>query len=215
MLQTLAPSDAITPAVACDDAAPVRTLLRVQPTQRPYPLLEFLQRSPLLRRDIARGSPGLSLTLNMRIVDARGRPIEHAAVYIWHYDARCWTIDFQGDELDAITCMRGVQISDADGAVGFHTVYPRKYRDNTVPVYLQIYFNNGRQVTARSDVCLLLPEEADGPLKGVPLADPLPARTTRPRFSDDGDSVLLTLDRLSVDLDTGGLRGDVRIGIDL
>jgi hypothetical protein len=215
MLQMAASSTFQAAAVDGDPGPRERKLLRVKPTQRPYPLLELLQISPLLCSDIAKGSSGVPLALDIRLVDAQGRPIEYAAVYIWHYDPCCWTIDFQGPELDAITRMRGVQISDADGCVGFQTVYPRQYHDHTVPVYLQIYFNDGRQVTARSDVCLLLPQEAKGSSKGHPLARPLPGGTPKPRFDDSGDTVLLTLDQLSLDVGRGGLRGEVQIAIDL
>lgn len=204
--------------IPCAPAAPSgppsgQTLLRLRPTLRPYPLLEFLRLSPLLRSDIGHGSPGIPLTLCFELRDAQARPVAKAAVYIWHQDPRGWTIDLQGDELDAVTCMRGVQVSDEAGCVSFQTVYPGRYRDGSVPVYLQIYLNDGEKVTARTDVCVLLPHQVQGPLSGIPLALPVPGRAERPRFNATGDAAVLTLEHLGFDASLGGLQGHV--GIDL
>ena len=204
------------PSAPPDACAPQGVnLLQVCPTTRPYPLLDFLRVSPLLRSDIGRGSPGIPLTLRFELRDAQARPIPRAAVYIWHHDPRGWTIDFQGHELDAVSRMRGVQVSDEDGLVGFQTVYPARYRDGSVPVYLQIYLNDGQQVTGRTDVCVLLPHQAGGPLRGIPLALPVPGRAERPRFNAAGDAAVLRLERLGFDTTQGGLLGHVRIDLAL
>jgi len=126
-------------------------LLQVRPTRRPYPLPEFVDASPALRSDLAPPGLGVALTLALRLHDGAGQAIQRAAVYIWHYDPCCWLLDAGDDELRAVAMMRGMQLSDADGHVCFHTVYPGRYRDNTVPVVLQVYFNDGRHVIARAD----------------------------------------------------------------
>lgn len=190
-----------------------RVLLQVRPTHRPYPLLEFLRVSPLLRSDIGRGGPGIPLRLTFELRDARAQPIEHAAVYIWHPDQQGWTIDFQGDELGAVSCMRGVQLSDESGCVSFETVYPDPCSDSRVPVYLQIYFNDGEQVIARTAVSVLLPHQPVGPRRGTGLALPEPGQTRRPSFNAAGDAAVLSLQRLVPDPDSGGLHG--RICFDL
>lgn len=194
---------------------PRHDLLQVHPTRRRYPLLEFLRASPLLRSDIAFNSPGVPLTLAIELHDGWGHAIQRAAVYIWHYDARCWTYDATDDELGAVTMMRGVQISDANGCVQFQTIYPGRYRDNSVPVYLQVYFNDGRHVVSRTDACLLLPERCDDTLDGLTLAPLVPPGARKPSFNAQGDAALLTVNQLSHDEHTGGLLARVPIGIAL
>lgn len=191
-----------------------QALLPVQPTRRRYPLLEFLRASPLLRSDIAFNSPGVPLSLCLRLHDAGGRAIRHAAVYIWHHDAHGWTFDPRDDEIGAVTFMRGVQISDARGEVRFQTIYPGRPGDGQVPVYLQVYFNDGQHVFARSDACLLLPEcripspDAQLSAPATPGSGPFQPGSRR-------NGMLLAVDHLRPDADTGGVNADVLIGIAL
>ncbi|MGS5090045.1 hypothetical protein ACVC7V_26485 [Hydrogenophaga sp. A37] len=190
-------------------------LLQVRPTRRPYSLPEFADASPEMRSDLAPWSLGVPLTLVLRLHDGAGQAIQRAAVYIWHYDPCCWLFDAGDDELKAVAMMRGVQLSDADGRVRFQTVYPGRYRDNTVPVYLQIYFNDGRHVIARADACLLMPALAVSAAKERVLAPPEPPSLRQPRFSATRDAPTLAPDRLVTDLDSGGLRAEWSMGIAL
>lgn len=197
-----------------DPSAHLLALLPVQPTRRRYPLLEFLRASPLLRSDIAFNSPGVPLSLCLRLHDAGGRAIRHAAVYIWHHDAHGWTFDPRDDEIGAVTFMRGVQISDARGEVRFQTIYPGRPGDGQVPVYLQVYFNDGQHVFARSDACLMLPEcrvpPPDAPLSAPAIPGVGPSQSGSRRHAR-----LLAVDHLRSDADTGGMHADVLIGIAL
>lgn len=191
-------------------------LLPVRPTRRRYPLLEFLRASPLLRSDIAFNTPGVPLSLCLRLHDAGGRAIRHAAVYIWHHDAHGWTFDPRDDEIGAVTFMRGVQISDARGEVRFQTICPGRCEDQRAPVYLQVYFNDGDHVFARSDACLLLPDcrpallaDPEPPLPGLPQPRP------RPAFRAPQDAALLPVPDLQGDPRTGGVMANIAIGIAL
>jgi Dioxygenase len=187
--------------------------LQPRPTARPYPLMDFLRISPTPRGDIGHGTPGIPLTLSFELRDRRGMPVQRAAVYIWHHDPQGWTIDFDGDELDAVTRMRGLQLSDEQGYVTFRTVYPCQYRDGSVPLYLQIYLHDGHWVTAHADLCLLLPTHVDGPLRSIPLALPLVHRAERPRFRAGAAATELQLCQLDFDTVAGGLRGHVRLDL--
>lgn len=187
--------------------------LRPRPTERPYPLPDFLRISPAPQGDIGQGAPGIPLTLSLELRDRRGVPLERAAVYIWHHDPQGWTIDFDGDELDAVTRMRGLQLSDEQGWVTFRTVYPGQYRDGSVPLYLQIYLHDGQWVTAHADLCLQLPTQIDGPLRSIPLALPLIQRAERPRFRAGAAAAELRLSQLDFDALAGGLRGHVRLDL--
>lgn len=184
-----------------------------RPTARPYPLPDFLRISPAPRGDIGHGAPGIPLTLSLELRDRRGAPLERAAVYIWHHDPQGWTIDFDGDELDTVTRMRGLQLSDEQGWVTFRTVYPGQYRDGSVPLYLQIYLHDGQWVTAHADLCLQLPTQIDGPLRSIPLALPLVHRAERPRFRAGAAATELRLYQLDFDTVAGGLRGHVRLDL--
>lgn len=198
-----------------DLPGPVPELLPVQPTRRRYPLLEFLRASPLLRSDIAFNSPGVPLSLRIRLSDGAGHAIRHAAVYIWHHDSHGWTFDPRDDEIGAVTFMRGVQISDPLGTVCFQTIYPGRYPDRSVPVYLQVYFNDGQHVVARTDACLLLPE-CEIPPPEEPLPPPtLPQPLSKPRFNTRRDAVLVAVSQLQPDPDTGGMTAEVLLRIAL
>lgn len=192
-----------------------RTLLAVQPTHRPYPVREFVDASPERGSDLARQSPGVPLTLALRLQDGRGQAIQRAAVYIWHYDPCCWTLDAAEDDLRTVALMRGVQLSDEEGGLCFHTVYPGRYLDNSVPVYLRVYFNDGRHVVARADGCLLLPSlppEDDEAQQIAPLALPT---LRKPPCLDVHRTRTLWPDRLVADLGGGGLRAELTLGLAL
>jgi len=191
-----------------------QALLPVQPTRRRYPLLEFLRASPLLRSDIAFNSPGVPLSLCLRLHDAGGRAIHHAAVYIWHHDAHGWTFDPRDDEIGAVTFMRGVQISDARGEVRFQTIYPGRPGEGLVPVYLQVYFNDGQHVFARSDACLVLPE-CHIPQTGASLAAPATSGLGPFPSGSRRNARLLAVDHLRPDADTGGVSVELQIGVAL
>lgn len=208
------------PPITCRDggaSAPrsPRTLLAVQPTRRRYPVREFVDASPVRGSELGRESPGVPLTLALRLQDQAGQAIQRAAVYIWHYDPCCWTLDAADDDLRTVALMRGVQLSDEQGALSFHTVYPGRYLDNSVPVYLRVYFNDGRHVVARADGCLLLPSmppEDEEALQIAPLAQPT---LRKPPCLDMHRTRTLWPDRLLADLGGGGLRAELTLGLAL
>lgn len=149
-----------TPRAGLPPASPCASpMLAVRRTPRPYPLADFARASPLMDSDLARQSPGVPLTLALRLHDGRGQAVQRAAVYVWHYDPCGWTLDSDGDDLRTVALMRGLQLSDAQGGLCFRTVYPGRYEDDSVPVCLCIYFDDGRHVLARADGCLLLPAQ--------------------------------------------------------
>ncbi|MGM9427399.1 hypothetical protein [Hydrogenophaga sp. MI9] len=190
-------------------------LLQVQRTPRPYPLKEFVQASPALDSDLARQSPGVPLTLALRLQDAQGQAIRRAAVYIWHYDPSCWTLDVHDDDLRTVALMRGVQVSDEHGDLVFHTVYPGRYVDNSVPVYLRVYFNDGRHVLARADGCLLLPTQPAEVASELQIAPAVLPTLRKPAPLDARSAASLRPDRVVADPEGGGLRAELTLRIDL
>lgn len=190
-------------------------LLPVRRTPRPYPLREFVQASPSLDSDLARESPGVPLTLALHLQDALGQAIRRAAVYVWHYDPCCWTLDVQDDDLRTVALMRGVQVSDEQGDLVFHTVYPGRYLDNSVPVYLRIYFNDGRHVLARADGCLLLPAQPTNVASELQIAPTVLPTLRKPAPLDKPTARSLRPDRVMADPEGGGLRAELTLRIDL
>lgn len=143
------------------------TALALHPMQRPYPLLSLLAGSALLRADIAAGCPGVPLALTLRFVAAGplAQALPHAAVYLWHCDARGLLHDERddpgsaaSDRLGRLTRLRGVQVSDATGQVRFRTIYPGPHIDGRALLHLQIYLSDAVQVTGMAHTSLVLPQ---------------------------------------------------------
>lgn len=93
------------------------------------PALFTVGGTPLLRRDITEGRPGipLTLTLQLRDCDNQGEAICGAEVYVWHCDAEGqYSGGHSGPEIAPIgeTYLRGVQFSNHAGSVVFHTILP-------------------------------------------------------------------------------------------
>lgn len=105
----------------------------------------------LIRSDLREGMPGVEFNLWFRLLDARKScaPIPDALMYIWHCNASGLYSGFDGQDptkpysgpanatpanLDRFC--RGMQTSNADGVVGFTTVYPGWYAGRPIHVHL-------------------------------------------------------------------------------
>jgi protocatechuate 3,4-dioxygenase beta subunit len=103
----------------------------------------------LTRRDVRAGRPGLALALVLTVQNARTcRPIANADVEIWHCDAGGVYSGYQrasrggggpAGPTDARRYLRGHQRSDADGRVGFLTIFPGWYRGRTPHIHLKVH----------------------------------------------------------------------------
>jgi protocatechuate 3,4-dioxygenase beta subunit len=92
-----------------------------------------------LRRDIREGRPGARLTLRLAVVDAATcKPVQGAAVDIWHADAGGVYSGF-GAGSGNRTFMRGIQRTGADGVAVFDTVYPGWYTGRTVHIHVKVH----------------------------------------------------------------------------
>lgn len=192
-----------------------RRLLSVQPTPRPYPLQTFLDASPAMGGDLAGQSPGVPLTLSLRLHDGRGQAVQRAMVYVWHSDPEGWMLEDTADDLRMVAQMRGVQTSDEDGRVSFYTVYPGRFVDNSVPLYLRVYFNDGRHVLASASGCVLLPAQTDDIADALQVAPAVPSTLRKPACVSVPRSDCLSPQRLLAEPDGGGLRAELSVGIAL
>ena len=92
-----------------------------------------------VRRNITEGRPGTPLTLRLAVVDAKTcKPIEGAAVDIWHCDASGTYSGF-GAGRSSRTFMRGIQRTNANGVATFKTVYPGWYQGRTVHIHVKVH----------------------------------------------------------------------------
>jgi protocatechuate 3,4-dioxygenase beta subunit len=128
----IAESDGAGPAAVASGA--VSCVLTPEQTEGPYYIA-----GEKFRRDITEGRPGLPLLLRLRVVNASTcRPIEGAAVDIWHADARGIYSGF-GAGAGNRTFMRGIQRTDAKGLARFRSVYPGWYRGRTVHIHVKVH----------------------------------------------------------------------------
>jgi protocatechuate 3,4-dioxygenase beta subunit len=116
-------------ALGATEADAASCTLAPELTEGPYWIANHLT-----RRDVTENKPGVPLSLQLTVVDARTcKPIKGADVEIWHADA-------QGAySLGRRRFLRGHQRSDADGLVVFHTIYPGWYRGRTPHIHVKVH----------------------------------------------------------------------------
>jgi protocatechuate 3,4-dioxygenase beta subunit len=128
----IAESDGAGPAAVA--SGEVACVLTPEQTEGPYYIS-----GEKLRRDITEGKAGVPLLLRLHVVDASTcKPIEGAAVDIWHADALGVYSGF-GSGARSRTFMRGIQRTDANGLARFRSVYPGWYQGRTVHIHVKVH----------------------------------------------------------------------------
>lgn len=137
VLATLARANS---AIAGENATlKVACSLAPQMTEGPYFVEEHLNRSDLTSGARTGGVlQGYPLSLDIGLVSTRGTscaPLSGVQVDVWHADA-------SGNYSDVGTqrgqkFLRGYQVSDASGHVGFQSVYPGWYPGRTIHVHVK------------------------------------------------------------------------------
>lgn len=101
----------------------------------------------LVREDITEGRPGLPFDLRVLVVDADScEPIKDAAVDLWHCDAGG---QYSGVEGDTDTFLRGIQMTDVDGATSFRTVFPGWYSGRAVHIHVKVHPGGAESFTGQ------------------------------------------------------------------
>lgn len=140
----------------------------------------------LLRRDISDGKPGFPLQLTLNVIQASTcAPIPNAIVDIWHcdlngiysgYAGQLNNLDSQGDN-----DFRGVQVTDANGAATFLSVFPGWYPGRTIHIHFKVYLTATAAITSQLFFTDAIADEILG------AADLYTLRGTRPtRNANDG-----------------------------
>lgn len=139
-----------TPAAAATGAAtatpePVACVLTAALTEGPYFVDERLNRSNITS-DPTNGSvkEGVPLRLNLTVSSVDGAactPLAGALVDMWHCDALGVYSDVSGAGQPDTTgqkFLRGYQLTDENGQVGFQTIYPGWYSGRTVHIHFKV-----------------------------------------------------------------------------
>jgi protocatechuate 3,4-dioxygenase beta subunit len=201
-------------------AAEPSCIVRPELTEGPYFVDERLNRSDI-RSDPTTGEvrPGVTLTLAFvvsRIDGSSCAPFEGALVDLWHCDATGIYSDVQDAGFDTTgqQFLRGYQVTDADGAARFITIYPGWYQGRTVHMHFKIRTDpdstTGLEFTSQlffdDDVTDVVHAEQPYASKGQ--------RTLRNAgdgiYQDGGDQLLLSL----TSDDAGGYTATFEIGIE-
>jgi len=119
-------------------------------TEGPYFVDEGLERSDI-RIDpsdgsIAAGVP-LQLTINVHRADADCAPAAGVRVDVWHASAAGVYSDETANGTVGKKFCRGYQVTDANGAVRFTTIYPGWYSGRTIHIHVKLRTFDGTQTS--------------------------------------------------------------------
>jgi protocatechuate 3,4-dioxygenase beta subunit len=130
-----------------------------------------LTESGIVRRDIrpsfgsASGvAEGVPLTVNLTVVDASGgpSPLADAAVYAWHC-TRDGEYSQYSQSIADENYLRGVQETDADGALSFTSIFPGCDSGRSPHIHFEVYATLADATGGGSPIAtsqLAFPEEA-------------------------------------------------------
>ena len=134
---------------AADFSALGTCLLLPDLTAGPFPTVRQME-----RRDITEGKDGHPLRVGIQVVDEACEPIPGATVEIWHCDidgdysayADGATEDDAGE---GTTYFRGFQVTNDEGIVEFHTVYPGWYSGRAVHIHSAVHIDENTVLTTQ------------------------------------------------------------------
>jgi protocatechuate 3,4-dioxygenase beta subunit len=133
--------------------------------------VNVLTQSGIVRGDIRSSfgtgsatAEGVPLTIRLTVYDTSGtvRPLSGAAVYLWHCD-RAGQYSLYARSIRNENYLRGVQETDAAGAVAFASIFPAAYDGRWPHVHFEVYPSLAKATTASDKLRtsqLALPEEA-------------------------------------------------------
>ena len=111
-------------------------------------LANVLADSRIVRSDITTNldgsdqQPGIPMALTM-MLGSGGAALAGAAVYSWHCSRdghySVYNGGMNGGDYSGATWFRGVQVTDASGAVNFETIFPGRYSGRATHVHFEVY----------------------------------------------------------------------------
>jgi protocatechuate 3,4-dioxygenase beta subunit len=141
------------PAAAPSAAATVAAGEIPEETAGPFPGdgsngANVLTESGVVRQDITASfggaagvAEGVPLTIKLKVYDATGddvTPMSGAAVYVWHCN-RDGEYSMYADGLTDENYLRGVQETDANGALSFTSIFPAAYSGRWPHIHFEAY----------------------------------------------------------------------------
>jgi protocatechuate 3,4-dioxygenase beta subunit len=156
-----------------------------QETRGPYPL-DLSKDSTKFRQDVTEGRPGIPLTVRLTIVNINDncRPIPNARVDIWQTDKDGVYSGFQQPGINTVgeTFMRGIQMTDSNGQVEFHTIYPGWYNGRVTHIHFEIYLSSVLSAVSQ----MAFPEAITTAVYKTPLYSARGQNTSVPNNASDG-----------------------------
>ena len=176
------------------EAAALACVLTPDKTEGPYFVDERLNRADI-RVDPSNGSvqPGVPLRLTITVLDMDNAcaPVAGAAVDIWHANAEGRYSDVSANGTVGRKYLRGYQVTDANGAVQFTTVYPGWYSGRAIHIHFKIRKFDGSSTTYEFTSQIFFDESvnqavlAEGPSAraGRPTRRTAPTTSTGPKVA--------------------------------
>ena len=186
-------------------------------TEGPYFVDERLNRSDI-RTDpasgVARAGVPVTIAIQLSQIAAAGTcsPLADALVDMWHCDAGGLYSDISGQRTTGERFLRGYQLSDANGAVRFTTIYPGWYMGRAVHIHFKVRTNpagsRGLEFTSQMffDESLTDTVHAQAPYSIRGRRDT--TNSSDGIFRDGGTSLLLPLSASA-----GGYAGTFNVGV--
>ena len=223
---TLSPTSNPTVGVGLTQAAPTAGMaldcvVRPELTIGPYFVDGQLNRSDI-RSDPSDNSivEGLPLILHINVASVGNNscaPIEGAQVDIWHCDAQGHYsgVSVPGSDTSGQQFLRGYQLTDANGAVQFQTIYPGWYSGRAVHIHFTIRTKGANaedyQFTSQFFFDDTLSDQVHALEPYASKGQRDTRNTTDDIFMGGGDQLLLNLQGDT----TNGFTSGMNIGLDL
>ena len=189
-----------------------------QETEGPYPL-DLSKNAAIFRQDVTEGRAGTPVNLVLTVVNVNDncRPISNARIDIWHTDKEGVYSGYSQPGANTVgqTFMRGIQMTDSDGRVEFHTIYPGWYAGRITHIHFQVFLSSVLKATSQ----LAFPDSLNATVYASPLYATKGQNTSVANnaadmvFSSQAGDLQYELATVTPNADTGGYNASLRIGI--
>lgn len=170
-------ADTSAPTTTAGSAAADCSLETPEETGGPYPAdgtngPNVLTEDGVVRQDITTSfagssgtAEGVPLRIELRVLDSGAgcAPLAGAAVYLWHAD-RDGNYSIYSEAIADQNYLRGVQIADDDGQLGFTSIFPGCYDGRWPHIHFEVYETRAAATSGRNAILtsqIALPETAD------------------------------------------------------